>query len=268
MAVLEQVSGEPGFTFLSWSLYTLPTVAIMLVIGYLVISHWFPIDEDSVAGAESVLAERVHDLGKVSTEEKAIAAVMLITVFMWITAGHRLGLANIAIAAVVVLFALRLIRWRDVEDYVNWGIILMYGGAICLGTALHISGAAPWLANLTIGAWADTPARVVASLSLVAWLLTEAISNTAVVALLMPVGLGIAHDVGMPLAMVAPAVAIPAGLAFAFPIGTPANAIAYSSGYLRLRDLFVPGMLMGLAAWVVFNLTVHLYWPMLGVRLG
>jgi len=267
MAVLEQATDEPSFTFLSWSLYALPTVIIMLSIGYLVISRWFPIDIDSVADAETALAKRVHDLGKMTIEEKAIGAIMIATVGVWVTLGHELGLANVAIAAIVVLFALRLVAWRDVEEYVNWGIILMYGGAICLGAALDKSGAASWLAERSMGEWATTPATVIASLSLVSWLLTEAISNSAVVALMMPVGLGLAQDVGMQLSVVAPAVAIPAGLAFAFPIGTPANAIAYSSGFLRLRDLIIPGMLMGLLAWMTFNLTVNVYWPMLGVVL-
>ena len=33
-------------------------------------------------------------------------------------------------------------------------------------------------------------------------------------------------------------------LAFTLPVGTPGNALAYSSGYLRLRDMLVPGSLM------------------------
>ena len=88
-------------------------------------------------------------------------------------------------------------------------------------------------------------------------------SNSAVVALMMPVGLGVARDAGLQLATIAPTIAIPAGLAFAFPIGTPANAIAYSSGYLKLRDLIIPGMLLGLMAWLTFNLTAVLYWPLI-----
>jgi sodium-dependent dicarboxylate transporter 2/3/5 len=50
------------------------------------------------------------------------------------------------------------------------------------------------------------------------------------------------------------------------PIGTPANAIAFSSGYLRIRDLLVPGALLELLAWVAFNLLAHWYWPLLGVH--
>jgi len=263
LAVLEQVTGRSPFTFLTWTLYALPIVAVMLTVTYFVITRWFPIDVPSVAEAEKVLAERVRNLGRMSYEERGIGLVMLATVAAWIGFGHRFGLANVAIMAVVTLFALRLVRWRDVEEYVNWGVILMYGGAICLGKALDVSGAAVWLADRTVGVWAHSPAAVFASLSLTTWLLTEAMSNSAVVALMMPVGLGIARDAGIDLTLIAPAVAIPAGLAFAFPIGTPANAIAYSSGYLRLRDLIVPGMLLGCVAWITFNFAANVYWPLL-----
>ena len=42
-------------------------------------------------------------------------------------------MANIALAAVVIAFVFKLLRWKEVEEDVNWGLILMYGGAICLG---------------------------------------------------------------------------------------------------------------------------------------
>src|ERR1043165_10142997 len=95
--------------------------------------------------------------------------------------------------------------------------------------------------------------------------LTEAMSHSAVVALLMPVALGIATQFGIDPRIMAPVVALPSGLAFTLPVGTPGNAIAYSSGYLRLRDMLVPGFLLVAIAWVAFNLTALYYWPLVGI---
>src|SRR5262245_66112844 len=92
-------------------------------------------------------------------------------------------------------------------------------------------------------------------------------SHSAVVALLMPVALGIARQYGMDLRVMAPIVALPSGLAFTLPVGTPGNAIAYSSGYLRLRDMLVPGALLVVIAWIAFNLVVRFYWPLIGLTL-
>jgi sodium-dependent dicarboxylate transporter 2/3/5 len=109
---------------------------------------------------------------------------------------------------------------------------------------------------------------VIALISAFGIVLTEAMSHSAVVALLMPVALGIATQFGIDPRVMAPAVALPSGLAFTLPVGTPGNAIAYSSGYLRLRDMLVPGSIMVVIAWATFNLVAIYYWPLIGVTLA
>ena len=52
------------------------------------------------------------------------------------------------------------------------------------------------------------------------------------------------------------------------PIGTPANAIAYSSGHLSMRDMMIPGAILAVSSWVVFNLVARFFWPLLGISLG
>jgi sodium-dependent dicarboxylate transporter 2/3/5 len=190
---------------------------------------------------------------------------MALTVLAWVFLGSSIGLASISLASVVLLFILKLVRWKDIEEYVNWGIILMYGGAIILGKALGESGAAEWMADRTIGAWATSPWAVIALLSLTTLLLTEGISNAAVIAILMPVGIGMAGRFGLNPVTVTFAIAVPAGLAFALPMSTPANAIAVSSGYVRVLDMVKAGLFMGITAWIVFNLVARFYWPVIGL---
>lgn len=266
LGILREATGT-SYSFLEWTLLALPLVLVLLVGGYQIILRFFPIEIDTVQAADSALSERWLKLGRASFEEWAIGLVMIATFIAWLIGGEEFGLANIAIAAVVVLFVLRVVTWRDIERYVNWGVLLMYGGAIALGAAINKSGAAGWLAHMTISQWASSATTVILLMSLVSILLTEAMSHSAVVALLMPVSIGVAHEFGLDPRIMAPVVAIPAGLAFTLPIGTPANAIAFSSGYLRIRDLLIPGALLELLAWVSFNVLAHWYWPLLGIHL-
>ena len=265
LGILREATGT-SYSFLEWTLLTLPLVAVLMVAGYQIILRSFPIEIDTVRAADSALNERWLKLGRPSYEEWAIGVVMLGTLVAWIVGGEEFGLANIALAAVVLLFVLRVVSWRDIERYVNWGVLLMYGGAIALGAAINKSGAATWLAHATISRWASGGVMIVLMISLVSILLTEAMSHSAVVALLMPVSIGVAHEFGLDPRLMAPVVALPAGLAFTLPIGTPANAIAFSSGYLRIRDLLGPGALLEVLAWIAFNLMVHWYWPLLGIH--
>jgi sodium-dependent dicarboxylate transporter 2/3/5 len=267
IGILRETTGK-SFTFLEWSTAIFPLVIVLTVIAYGLILWFFPIDITDVRAADEVLRERRLRLGRPRYQERAIAVVMLATLAAWILLGEEFGLANVALVSVVVLFFLRLVHWKEIEGYVNWGVLVMYGGAICLGSALSKSGAASWLAQALLREWATTPATMIWLLSFLALVLTEAMSNSAVVAMLLPMSLGIAGEFALDPRVIALTVAVPAGLATTLPIGTPANAIAYSSGYLTLRDLVLPGAVLALIAWVSFNLMAAWYWPWLGLQIG
>jgi len=262
LAILTE-STHQSISFTMWSAATMPLVMWLMIAGYVVLSYFFPADVASIDRSIGQLSEQASRLGRMRFEEKAVATVLIGTVFAWLIGSRALGYASIAILAVVALFALNLLSWREVEQYVNWGIILMYGGAIAVGSALQNTGAAAFLASSTLGRMKSTVVMI-AILALTAELLGEALSHSAVVAALLPVGLGLARHFGIDARSITLAVAIPAGLTFILPVGTPANALAYSSGYLRTRDLLVPGTLMILSAWIGLNLMIHFYWPLLG----
>ena len=266
VGMLLETTGQ-SIGFFEWMVAVVPAVIIMLAIGYFMLFWFFKIDLKNVSQVEEALVHRKIEMGKVTWEERLIGLVMLLTILTWMFFGKRLGLANIAIASVVVLFVLDLIKWKDVEEYVNWGVILMYGGAITLGYALDKSGAAAWTANMTIVKWASSPLVVIAVFSLLSIALTEVISNAAVIAILMPVALSIAQHLGIDPKVMTFAIAVPSGLAFMLPMGTPACAIAYSSGFLKIRDMLVPGLILGITAWLVFILVGVFYWPMLGLKI-
>ncbi len=266
LGMAREASGK-SFTFLEWALANLPIVAVLLVVGWIVIVWFFPIDVKSIREADDLIAARTLALGRMSSREKAISAVMLCTLAGWVVGGEEFGLASVALAATVALFVLGLVKWSDVEAYVNWGILLMYGGAIVLGSVVNQSGAGTWMSQHTIGRWAADASTATWIISGISIILTELMSNSAVVALLMPVTLGMCQQFLMDARVMALVVAVPAGLGFTLPIGTPSNAIAYSSGYLSVRDMMLPGAILAVASWVTFNLVAHYVWPALGITL-
>jgi sodium-dependent dicarboxylate transporter 2/3/5 len=267
IGILKEVTGE-SYSFTQWAVANVPLSLALLAVGWIVLRVFFPIELTDVTAAERVVEERLLRIGRVSLQENAIALIMLVTVVAWIMLGEEFGLANIALAGVVSLFVFGVVEWREVENHVNWGLILMYGGAICLGSALNRTGAAEWVAQNTIAQWANGPLSVILLISGVTILLTMLMSNAAAVAVVMPVGIALATQFGIDTRLMAPLVAVPAGLDFALPIGTPANAIAYSSGFLRVREMLIPGLTITVLSYVVFNLLVWFYFPLLGINPG
>jgi sodium-dependent dicarboxylate transporter 2/3/5 len=267
IGILKEVTGE-SYSFTQWAVANVPLSLALLAVGWIVLRVFFPIELTDVTAAERVVEERLLRIGRVSLQENAIALIMVVTVIAWIMLGEEFGLANIALAGVVSLFVFGVVEWREVENHVNWGLILMYGGAICLGSALNKTGAAEWVAQNTIAQWATGPLSVILMISGVTILLTMLMSNSAAVAVIMPVGIALAAQFGIDTRLMAPLVAVPAGLDFALPIGTPANAIAYSSGFLRVREMLIPGLTITVLSYVVFNLLVWFYFPLLGINQG
>jgi len=266
VGILKETTGQ-GIGFFDWMVAVVPAVFVMLIVGYILLRLFFKIDIKSVDQAEEALFHKKIEMGRMTWEERAIAFVILSTIAAWIVLGENFGLANIAIVSVVVLFVFELLKWKDVEEYVNWGVLLMYGGAIALGSALDKSKAAEWATNTFLMEWFSSPVAAIVILSFLSIVLTEFMSNAAVIAFLMPIGLSVANQMGIDPKVMTLAIAVPSGLGAMLPMGTPASAIAYSSGFLKVRDMALPGFLIDLLTWLVFVIFSIYYWPLLGLKM-
>lgn len=255
------------FSFVEWSTAACMIVLPLLVLGFLILLRFFPPDIDDVEVGLKFLNGKRLEMGKIGGDEILTALVMVGTVGCWMFLGEKTGLAAIAILGAAALFTFRVVSWQKIEEYVNWGIILMYGGTIALASALEKTGAAVWVVKKGMGGQAHDPLAVIAVISLVAILVTECISHAAVVAILMPVGMGLCQTLGMDPKVMTLSIALPAGLAYCLPMGTPATAIAYASGYLRSRDIIVAGGLVMAVSWLLFMGSVVFVWPMLGLKI-
>ncbi len=266
IGMLHDTTGE-SIGFFKWMLATLPAVITMLAVTYWLLIVLFPAEIRDVRKARTLLVNRTACIGKMKRKELSIGILMVATIFTWICFGEKFGLANIALASVVIAFVFKLIRWKEVEEDVNWGLILMYGGAICLGFAMGKTGATRWLVDISNIGLIQSPFVLIMAISLFAIFLTEAMSNTAVVALLMPITIGVAIDFSINPIIMTFAVTVPSGLAFILPMGTPAVAIAHSSGFVTPGNAFKGGFILKIVSWIIFNFFAYYYWPLLGLGL-
>jgi sodium-dependent dicarboxylate transporter 2/3/5 len=255
-----------AISFTQWIVTVFPIPCVLLVAVHLLVFKFFPPEIKDVKPARELIESKVTALGPMSMVEKKVLAVMLGTIACWIVLGDRAGLAAISILGASALFVVRAIDWHDVEHYVNWGVILMYGGAITLAAALEITGAAKWMVTSLLGSMELGPFTLVAFIAVVSIILTEAMSNAAVVALVLPIAFELGEAVpGISPMLMVFAVALPAGLAYSLPIGTPPNAIAYSARYHRIRDSVKVGVLLNLITVGTFLVVARFYWTKLGL---
>jgi sodium-dependent dicarboxylate transporter 2/3/5 len=268
LSLLHETHPDNTVSFLRWMVAALPVVIFMTVVALVMLRRRIPDDIDDIKPATRMLDERVRHLGPMSSRERRLAILSLATIAAWIAVGDhpKLGLAAIAMVSAVMLFFLRIVDWKSVQEYVNWGVLIMYGGAVALGKALTETRAMEWLARQIIDPNAPE-LLIVMLLAAIAIVLTEGISNAAAVAILLPIGYSLGDMTGVGPVMVTMAVTIPAGLAFLLPISSPPNAISFSAGHYEVREVVRLGWPMNLLGLVVLFLVIVLWWgPVLNVN--
>jgi sodium-dependent dicarboxylate transporter 2/3/5 len=184
----------------------------------------------------------------------------------WFTYGDQLGIANIAIMSIVLLFSLSLVTWKMIEPHINWAIILMYGGAICLGEVMASTGAAHWLAKGMFDGVIESKLVFLLAIAFLSMLFTTFMSNSAVIAILLPPTLSMCANYGISPALAAMTVVLPSNFAFILPIATPASALAYSSRYISLWDMVRAGTVLSLFGMACYYFLLQVYWPMIGFK--
>jgi len=245
---------------------SLPIVIMILASAWAVLHLCFPEEPVDMEKAKQQLEKEMEQFGPLSRRELRVGIISICTILAWIFGFKLIGLATIALLAVALLFMFRLVNWSEIESNVNWGIILMYGGAIALGSALHTSGASHWIIDNSLGKYQLSPLLLIIIMGFLSLILTEFISNAAVVSVMMPVGLALAHANHLSAEAVTLAIALPSGLAYMMPMGTPATAIAYSSGFIPMRNFIKYGFIMIVISLIAFILTAWLYWPLIGLK--
>ncbi|OGQ30425.1 MAG: hypothetical protein A3I75_03650 [Deltaproteobacteria bacterium RIFCSPLOWO2_02_FULL_50_16] len=265
ISLLDEFAGEQ-FGFAEWLQASFPLVTILLLVT---IPFLLTLLKNETIDCRSALLEldkQIKQVGILSFREVAVAIIVVLTIVSWIVFSKPLGLVNITLLSASALFIFGLLKWDEAQEGINWGLLLMYGGAISLGSAIEQTGAAEWMITRFVLDLSLTPFLTLAVISFLAIFITEGISNAAVVAFLLPIGFPLAKHLGIDPKIMTLIVALPSGLGFMLPSGTPPNAISFSSGYLKVRDMARPGLILNFLSWLFLLATAYFYWPLIGMK--
>ncbi|MDH5474973.1 MAG: DASS family sodium-coupled anion symporter [Cyclobacteriaceae bacterium] len=252
--------------FLDWMLVGIPVVIVLLVITYfLIVKVLFPIKKLEVSGTNILLENEIKKLGRWTNEQKMVAVVFVLTAIGWVfkqQINQLIGapLLNDTVTAMmggVAMFSLpinkkgkMLMEWEAMKR-LPWGILILFGGGICLAKGMEKSGVVNLLAEIVSGDNHMVLWVVIAILTAIMLFMTELMSNVALTTIFIPVVIGIASGLGVsPFYLVVP-VTMAASCAFMMPISTPPNAVVFSSGFIRIRDMMKAGVILNLISIVV-----------------
>ncbi len=186
------------------------------------------------------------------------------------------GDSTVAIGMALLLFLLpsgmkqgeRLLDWNTAVK-IPWGVLVLLGGGFALADATRSTGLAEWIGS-NLGSIKDvSPLVKVAVLCLSITFLTEVMTNTALVTIMMPVLAASAVASGTdPLLLMIPCT-FSGSLGFMMPSGTAPNAIVFSTGHLTVRYMARVGFALNLLSIVVVtSMTFLLAGPVFGISLN
>lgn len=250
--------------FSKWMLVGVPVSMITLLACYWIITRLlFPNRMTRVEGSDALIHTKIQELGSWRREEKLVSMVFVITSLLWILQvplNQWLGTAalndtNIAIAGGLAMFLVPtdlrsytfLLDWETTQR-LPWSILILFGGGICLAKGMEVTGIVKWIGDMAAQQSSMGPLALVFVLTAISLVLTEFMSNVALVTIFVPVVFGIANGTGINPMVVGMPVTFAASCAFMFPISTPPNAIVFSSGYIRMKDMVRAGLVLDLVS--------------------
>ena len=132
---------------------------------------------------------------------------------------------------------------------VPWETLLLLGGGFAMAAGIQQSGLSGWMGAQLAGIATLPPLVQIVLAALATVALSAVASNTATIAVMLPV----LKDAAAPEVMTSVlfAATIAASCDFALPAGTPPNAIVFGSGYVRIPVMARIGVQLDLVAALV-----------------
>ena len=259
-------------SFPGWCMVGVPIVVLLTTFTVLLLGRMFPAGVDRLEGVGQFVAIERAGLGAWTTGQKSTALAFAITVLLWILPGGvlvasgpddplarllkaRLPEGVAALIGAILLFLLpggeaggrrrRALEWTEAK--IDWGIVLLYGGGMALGSLCFSTGLARALGEsiqglVPTGAWGGTVLVLLAAL--VAVTTSEFTSNTASANIVVQVAIALGRATDADPLVAALAATFAASLGFMMPVSTPCNAIVYGSGRIPLRSMMAAGVLL------------------------
>jgi sodium-dependent dicarboxylate transporter 2/3/5 len=192
--------------FGKWMLVGVPVATVLLFSTHLIITRiLLPNNLSTIKGSDALIKSKLNELGKISREETTVLIIFALTSFCWILQQPLNSLifnrdllndTNIAMMGGLLMFIVPvngphgffLLSWKDTAS-LQWGILFLFGGGLCLASGLEHTGiiqtVGKWIASQsTLNIW------LVLALIMVTVILSEFMSNVALVQIFVPVIFG------------------------------------------------------------------------------
>jgi anion transporter len=255
-----KAAGLPTFSFFEFAWIGIPLSLAGMLYMMFIGKYLLPKVELS---ADQEIAQEI-EAKTTSTSKQMISGLILLLVVVTMAIGiPGITLEMAAVIGAIVCVLTGCLTEKQAYGSIDWVTIFLFAGMMPIATSMDKTGAGALIADWTVGLMGGTPSPMVvtAVLFLLSCTLTQFMSNTAASALLCPIGLAIAKQLGADPKAVVMAIAVAASCAFATPVGTPPNTLVLGPGNYKFMDYVKAGVPLIIVSFIVSIIIIPMVWP-------
>ena len=266
------------FLFTTWVTRLLPLTIVIALVAFVFMRFAFRPEMDHVEGTQAYFRRELTALGGMSVPEKwGLAFFVTATLLAFTRQFYALQLPGLTPAFAflsfgILSFVIRhkgtpLLDWDYAQSHMIWGLIYLFAGGSALGQILSETGTAQFLADRLIPFAAGGGFAAVVVFAVLTVVLTQITSNTAAIAIVVPVTISTFQSLGMnPIPFVyIVAAAGNYGVMLPSSAGGPAIAAGYG---VNVKTMFSWGLWLAAIILILIVGAGYLlatYWPGFGV---
>lgn len=263
-------------TWMDWFIAAAPYAAIMSVVLYYLLLKIMPPETEEVVGGKEAIARAIEELGPMKLGEKKLLAMSFILLFFWSTEKiiHPFDTSSTTIAAIAIMLlpGIGIMTWKEAQDRIGWGTLILFGVGISLGSVLLSTKAAAWMAKFVVAGFG---LHAMPALSILAVLAAFLIiihlgfaSATALAAAMIPIIISILQGIKLPgLNVVGMTMVLQYVISFGMilPVNAPQNMVAYGTDTFEVKDFIKIGVPLTIIGYLLVLLFGATYWKWLGL---
>lgn len=276
--LLQQSVITHEFLFMTWATRMLPMAVAIAAVSFIFMRRAFTPELDDVGGTRDYFASELRSYGKLTVPEKwglgfflaATALAFTRQFYASLLPGFTPAYAFLAFA--VLCFVIRhegepLLKWDYAQQHMVWGLIYLFAGGSALGEVLSQTGTAQFVADLLIPLAGGGGFLAVLVFSFMTMVITQITSNTATIAIMVPITISTFQSLGMNPVPFVYIVAVAGNCGFMLPSSAGGPAVAAGYG-VNLKTMFARGFWLTVWLWVVIVVVGYVlatYWPGFGI---
>ena len=279
MVALGFIEKQLGTTisWLDWFIAAAPFAIIMSVVLYFLLLKMVPPEMKEIPGGQETVSRALKELGPMTASEKKLMALSVILLCLWSTEKvlHSFDTSTTTLAAVTLMMlpGIGIMDWKEAQNRIGWGTLVMFGVGISLGSAILSTKAATWIAHVIVdsfGLYSMSAVAIIGIMSLFLILIHLGFASaTALSSAMIPIIISVLQGASehAPLNVVGMTMILQYVMCFGFilPVNAPQNMVAFSTETFEARTFVKTGIPLTIIAFAVIMLMSVTYWSWIGV---